>query len=739
MLRQWATMPQTNCAARPAKASSMNERRRRRALITRPQEDSADAAIALARQGITPVLAPMMRIEHADVDIENEVALAQAVLFTSRNGVRAFTRLSQRRDVAVFTVGDSTAMLARDNGFVHVESAHGDSADLARLVKERLDPADGLLFHAAGVTVAGELVDTLNKAGFKTVRRALYEARPVDSLSDDTVTALRDRTLDYILFFSPRTARIFRDLVGEAGLDATCDSLIAICLSDAVAAEISELAWKATSVATAPTTEALLTILSSFEGDPVQTPAGAPPEIRPAAESTIERATESPADAAEEMGAPALEPPPHEPRSSVPATTKSDPPNSDAPNPDTEKPVTKIATPAEQPDTKPAAPVKKTRPKTTAPEKTEPPKQGSNLVRSLPMAAGIAAVVLAAAYTTLPSWRDRLPVDIRERLAGTDVAATALRGENTELKARIEDLDKVLVAANAELAATRNKAGQEIGNLTTRLATSEKDLTALRETAGTAAATAETNRALREKVTALEKALTAATEAGDGAAKKLRDAEAAQAQATQKSAEATGALNAKIATIEKDLAAAQAAALSASKSDTVALAAGKLRDAVARARPFADEIAALKRLGGSNPDIAQAVSRIEPFAARGVPTRSTLFAELPATVGAVLDAARAPAETGWIGRVTSKLTGFVTVRRIDGKGEGADAVVARAEIQARRGDLAAAVKELTALTGPAAKAAAPWIADAQSRLTAEGASEALDRIVLGAFAKGGDR
>lgn len=715
----------------------MNERRRRRALITRPQEDSADAAIALARQGITPVLAPMMRIEHAEPAIENEVALAQAILFTSRNGVRAFARLSPRRDVAVFAVGDSTAMLARDNGFVHVESARGDSADLARLVGERLDPADGLLFHAAGVTVAGELTDTLNKAGFKTVRRALYEARPVDSLSDDTVTALRDRTLNYVLFFSPRTARIFRDLVRTAGLDTTCDSLIAICLSDAVAAEISDLTWKAVRVATAPTTEALLTILTNFESSAAKTVAGVSSDSRPSAESTIERATETPADAADEMGAPVQETRLPEPRSSVPVTSQSDAPfpetpESEAPEADAEETAAPVA-----PAAKPSA--EKTAPNTSATSNAAPAKQGGGLAKSLPAAAVIAAVVLALGYATLPSWRDHLPPEARERLAGSDVAAAALRAANTELKVRIEDLDKILVAANAELAATRKKAGDEIRDLTTRLAASEETLSALRDTAGTAAATAEANRALREKVTTLEEALAAATKAGTRTAEELQQSKAAQAQAAQKSAEATGALNARIAALEKDLGTARAAALSATKSDTVALAAGKLRDAVAQAAPFADEIAALKRLGGSNPDITQAISRIEPFAAKGVPTRSTLFADLPATVDAVLEAARKPAQTGWIGRLTGKLTGFVTVRRIDGKGDGPDALVARAEMQARRGNLAAAVKELATLTGPAATAAAPWLAAARSRLTAEQTSTTLDTIVLTAFAKGGDK
>ena len=72
----------------------MTEIRRRRALITRPQEDAADVAVALARRGITPVLAPMMNIVPAGADIAADAMAAQAILFTSRNGVRAFCRLT---------------------------------------------------------------------------------------------------------------------------------------------------------------------------------------------------------------------------------------------------------------------------------------------------------------------------------------------------------------------------------------------------------------------------------------------------------------------------------------------------------------------------------------------------------------------------------------------------------------------------------------------------------------------
>ena len=328
---------------------------------------------------------------------------------------------------------------------------------------------------------------------------------------------------------------------------------------------------------------------------------------------------------------------------------------------------------------------------------------------------------------------------MREHLAGTDPSVATLRRDNVELLARIDDLDKILIAANAELATVRKAAGREIDDLTARLAAAEKSAAAFREAAGAAAETAKANGALTEKITALERTLAATAGARDAADKKAVAAETARAAAVQELAAATGALNRKIAALEKDLAAARETALTAGKSDTIALAAGKLRDAVARAAPFTAEIAALKRLGGTNPDIASAIARIEPFAAQGVPSRATLFADLPKTIKTVLAAARGTPKTGWIDRAADKLAGFVTIRRIDGKGTGVEPALARAEIAARRGDLAAAVKELSALTGTAAAAAAPWLEPALSRLAAEEASAALDKIVLAAFAEGGER
>ena len=92
-------------AGRASPGFSMNNKQRRKALITQPREDAAALAAALNLRGIPSVIAPMMQTEFLSEDIESDLVSAQAVLFTSRNGVRAFVRVSDRRDQQIYAVG----------------------------------------------------------------------------------------------------------------------------------------------------------------------------------------------------------------------------------------------------------------------------------------------------------------------------------------------------------------------------------------------------------------------------------------------------------------------------------------------------------------------------------------------------------------------------------------------------------------------------------------------------------
>src|SRR3990170_4070978 len=205
----------------PGAACLMRQAPSLRALITRPRDDAAELADALRQRGVEVGIEPLLVVEPIAGAVL-DLAGVQALLLTSANGARAFARLSDRRDLPVFPVGDATAATARGLGFATVESAGGDVRDLARLVKDRLDPAGGALFHAAGSAVAGDLSGLLAAAGFDLRRAAIYEAKPVTGLTAETRAALAGGAFDLVLFFSPRTAATFVRLANDTQVVAGC-------------------------------------------------------------------------------------------------------------------------------------------------------------------------------------------------------------------------------------------------------------------------------------------------------------------------------------------------------------------------------------------------------------------------------------------------------------------------------------------------------------------------------------
>jgi len=242
-----------------------------RALITRPAEDAKDIADALRARGFDVAIEPMLDIVPLDVPAPDLTGV-QALLFTSVNGVRAFTKLTARRDLPVFAVGDATAAAARVVGFANVESAAGDSAALARLVRARLKPADGALLHGAGSAVAGDLAGALTDDGFEFRRVTLYEAPPQTALSPPLARQLKGREIDLVLFFSPRTARTFVSLIRAAGLAESLDRATAICLSHAVAAALDGIPFRYVRVAVRPDLAALLAAIGPAGGEVSEQP-----------------------------------------------------------------------------------------------------------------------------------------------------------------------------------------------------------------------------------------------------------------------------------------------------------------------------------------------------------------------------------------------------------------------------------------------------------------------------------
>ncbi len=241
-----------------------------RALLTRPRPDSEALAARLARLGIEALVEPLLTI-HEIADAKLDPTGVQALVVTSANGARALGRVTggdaAARALPVFAVGQASAEAARAAGFARVESAEGDVAALAALLRARLDPADGALLHAAGSVTAGNPAGELpgDLGGFEVRRAVLYRAEPAAALSGPAQAALAAGDLDVVLLYSPRTAATFARLVTAAGLSDACRGLAALCLSPAVAEALTGLDFRRVEVAPRPEEAALLALLGTGE------------------------------------------------------------------------------------------------------------------------------------------------------------------------------------------------------------------------------------------------------------------------------------------------------------------------------------------------------------------------------------------------------------------------------------------------------------------------------------------
>ncbi|HYD29858.1 MAG TPA: mitofilin family membrane protein [Azospirillaceae bacterium] len=224
------------------------------------------------------------------------------------------------------------------------------------------------------------------------------------------------------------------------------------------------------------------------------------------------------------------------------------------------------------------------------------------------------------------------------------------------------------------------------------------------------------------------------------------------ANAAAQNAQAVGVLDDQVKALSQEVSAASAKAnevagtlAQKTEAETAAqalvIAAANLRQALATSAPFQNELNAVNSLGAKDPEVAQALEKVAPFAASGIPSEARLIERFEVVAPQVVQAARQDPNANWAEEALTRLQGLVSVRRQGGNvaGEDADATVARAEAKLKQGDLAGAVAELSGLSGPPADAAQPWLKDAQARLSARDASDTLAReaVALLSNAAGG--
>ncbi len=227
-----------------------------RIAVTRPEEDAGPLTAKLAALGHVAVSVPLLAIRRRDGVTLPDMPW-QAIAVTSANGIRMLGDAAPFKNIRMLTVGPQSLKAARAAGF-KAEAHGGDVNGLAAFIRAALDPVQGPILYLSGAETAGDLEAQLQSSGFTCHRAVLYDAVPSDDLGP-IAAELRAGTLDGVLLYSPRTARIWRSLIEKSGLSEQAAHVLHCCLSRNVAAVLPE-SW-AVRVAASPDEAQMLALL----------------------------------------------------------------------------------------------------------------------------------------------------------------------------------------------------------------------------------------------------------------------------------------------------------------------------------------------------------------------------------------------------------------------------------------------------------------------------------------------
>lgn len=216
-------------------------------LMTRPLAAAQRFVASLpkeTRAALEVIHAPLIDIRPTgDVPDFTDV---KTVIFTSANGVEVASRETGLR-LPALCVGTRTTQVANALGW-HARCAGGNAQELLEAVKNMPEAAP--LLHLRGMHARGDIAATLQAAAIPCREQVVYDQHllALDAAAKQALSAQRDMIVP---LFSPRTARHFANLCGDAG------HLHLIVLSSAVAEPVKGLNYKTLHVSKAQDANAM--------------------------------------------------------------------------------------------------------------------------------------------------------------------------------------------------------------------------------------------------------------------------------------------------------------------------------------------------------------------------------------------------------------------------------------------------------------------------------------------------
>lgn len=244
-------------------------------LITRPEPDASEMRDALAREGHTADVAPLLAIELVPPPADAFAGIGGLVI-TSRNGLRAIASspaLPSLLHLPTFVVGSGTAQAARELGFCNVMLGPAAAKDLVPVITAAMPRATGgappaaPLLHVSGDKLSFDLAPPLAAAGIGLRRIIVYRSVPAAELPAEVLLRIGRRAYDAVVLMSPVTAQTYLHHVGVNGLIDAARHPTYLCLSHGIAQSLTPLGGSNVRVASKPNIEEAVALVRQLAAE----------------------------------------------------------------------------------------------------------------------------------------------------------------------------------------------------------------------------------------------------------------------------------------------------------------------------------------------------------------------------------------------------------------------------------------------------------------------------------------
>jgi len=211
-------------------------------LVTRPFKQSLRTQEELEFRGYNCLVYPLMDIRPKQNWVAEIKDGYDGIIITSQNAAEIVKSHPLLRAVSLYVVGGESSKILLEGNIKFVAE---DSSELAKYLKKQ--NLQKLLF------LSGDYVSTdFIKCAKEVKRVVVYESVAINKLPLEMMEFVR-----HVLFYSPRSAEIFRTLITNYNLK----KITAICMSKKVAKAIADLDWAEVKIAKKPNESSLLSFL----------------------------------------------------------------------------------------------------------------------------------------------------------------------------------------------------------------------------------------------------------------------------------------------------------------------------------------------------------------------------------------------------------------------------------------------------------------------------------------------